>query len=103
MNVLREIFDRKNRIELPHIFSARARVCATENGAKNLIVVNKENLTTGEISDARAQRVQRCVIHYPVPDGRIIPFCAMNTLHRQEIEKMFARPSKESTITARAA
>ncbi len=27
------------------------RVCATENGAKNLIVVNKENLTTGEISD----------------------------------------------------
>jgi hypothetical protein len=45
------------------------------------------------------ERVQRCVIHYPIPDGRIIPFCAMNNLHRQEIEKKFARPLKESTIT----
>jgi uncharacterized radical SAM superfamily Fe-S cluster-containing enzyme len=45
------------------------------------------------------ERVQRCVIHYLVPDGRIIPFCAMNNLHRQEIEKKFAIPLKESPIT----
>ena len=45
------------------------------------------------------ERVQRCVIHYPVPDGRIIPFCAMNNLHRQEIEKQFARPLKSSNVT----
>jgi 7,8-dihydro-6-hydroxymethylpterin dimethyltransferase len=37
-------------------------------------------------------RVKRCVIHYAVPDGRIIPFCSMNTLYRQEIEKKFAVP-----------
>lgn len=37
------------------------------------------------------ERVQRCGIHYAVPDGRIIPFCTMNTLHRQEIEKKFAQ------------
>lgn len=39
-------------------------------------------------------RVKRCVIHYAVPDGRIIPFCSMNTLYRQEIEKKFAVPFK---------
>lgn len=35
-------------------------------------------------------RVKRCVIHYAVPDGRIIPFCSMNTIYREEIEKKFA-------------
>ncbi len=33
------------------------------------------------------ERVQSCVIHYAVPDGRIIPFCTMNSIHRPEIEK----------------
>lgn len=40
-------------------------------------------------------RVKRCVIHYAVPDGRIIPFCAMNSLYRPDIEKKFAKPLKE--------
>jgi uncharacterized radical SAM superfamily Fe-S cluster-containing enzyme len=38
------------------------------------------------------ERVQRCGIHYAVPDGRIIPFCTMNSLHREKIERQFARP-----------
>ena len=37
------------------------------------------------------ERVQRCGIHYAVPDGRIIPFCTMNSLHREKIEKQFAK------------
>ena len=40
-------------------------------------------------------RVRRCVIHYAVPDGRIIPFCSMNAIYRPEIEKKFSRPIKE--------
>jgi uncharacterized radical SAM superfamily Fe-S cluster-containing enzyme len=33
-------------------------------------------------------RVRRCLIHYAVPDGRIIPFCSYNNLgYREEIEK----------------
>ncbi len=28
------------------------------------------------------ERVQRCGIHYALPDGRIIPFCSYNTVHR---------------------
>jgi 7,8-dihydro-6-hydroxymethylpterin dimethyltransferase len=39
-------------------------------------------------------RVRRCVIHYAVPDGRIIPFCSMNTIYRSEIEKKFSKPFK---------
>ena len=46
-------------------------------------------------------RVKRCVIHYPVPDGRIIPFCAMNNFHRREIERKFAFPLRESLTTPR--
>ena len=38
------------------------------------------------------ERVQRCVIHYATIDGTIIPFYTMNNLHRQEIEKRYAKP-----------
>jgi uncharacterized radical SAM superfamily Fe-S cluster-containing enzyme len=38
------------------------------------------------------ERVQRCVVHYATPDGKIIPFCTMNTLHRATAEKRLARP-----------
>ena len=37
------------------------------------------------------ERVERCGIHYAIPDGRIIPFCTMNTLHREQIERQFAK------------
>jgi uncharacterized radical SAM superfamily Fe-S cluster-containing enzyme len=42
-------------------------------------------------------RVQRCVIHYAVPDGRIIPFCAFNggPTYREEVEKKFSTPLTE--------
>lgn len=41
------------------------------------------------------ERVQRCVIHYAVPDGRIIPFCTMNSIHRPEVEKKLGVPLHE--------
>jgi hypothetical protein len=28
------------------------------------------------------ERLQRCGVHYVLPDGRIIPFCSYNTIHR---------------------
>jgi len=37
------------------------------------------------------ERVERCGIHYAIPDGRIIPFCTMNTLHREQVERQFAK------------
>ncbi len=45
------------------------------------------------------ERVQRCVVHYATPDGKIIPFCTMNTLHRTSTEKKFARPLDEKKNT----
>jgi len=41
------------------------------------------------------QRVENCVIHYAVPDGRIIPFCTMNSIHRPKIEKQFSMSIEE--------
>lgn len=43
------------------------------------------------------ERVKRCVIHYAVPDGRIIPFCAYNggPTYREEVEKKFSIPLEE--------
>lgn len=38
------------------------------------------------------ERMKRCGIHYATPDGRIIPFCAYNSLYREEVEKKFSRP-----------
>lgn len=37
------------------------------------------------------ERVRRCCIHYPTPDGRIIPFCSYNTLYREEVERKYAK------------
>ena len=41
------------------------------------------------------ERVQRCCIHYAIPDGRIIPFCTMNSIHREGIEKELGIPVEE--------
>lgn len=43
------------------------------------------------------ERLKRCNIHYPTPDGRLIPFCAYNSGHvyRAEVEKKFSVPLKE--------
>ncbi|MEM3783623.1 MAG: radical SAM protein [Candidatus Bathyarchaeia archaeon] len=40
-------------------------------------------------------RVQRCVIHYATPDGKIRPFCTYNSLHRNNVEKQFAMSVSE--------
>jgi len=42
------------------------------------------------------ERVKRCCIHYVVPDGRIIPFCAYNSgpTFRTEVEAKFSVPVK---------
>jgi len=44
------------------------------------------------------ERVKRCCIHYAVPDGRIIPFCAFNILpelYRDKIQKQHSVSIKE--------
>jgi uncharacterized radical SAM superfamily Fe-S cluster-containing enzyme len=41
-------------------------------------------------------RVKKCVIHYAVPDGRIIPFCTMNSMYREGIEGEFSVPLKKN-------
>jgi hypothetical protein len=42
------------------------------------------------------KRVQKCVIHYIVPDerfgARVIPFCTLNNFHRARVEMKLARP-----------
>lgn len=44
------------------------------------------------------QRVMRCNIHYAVPDGRLIPFCAFNIfddIYRDAIHRKYGVPLKE--------
>lgn len=39
------------------------------------------------------ERVKRCVIHYAMPDGRIVPFCAFNVipeLYRDKVQAQFS-------------
>lgn len=43
-------------------------------------------------------RVQKCCIHYIVPDGRIIPFCSYNSIHRPKVEKQYQIPYEASVI-----
>ena len=44
------------------------------------------------------ERVRRSCIHYLVPDGRIIPFCAFNVIpeiYRDKIQKQYGVPIEE--------
>jgi uncharacterized radical SAM superfamily Fe-S cluster-containing enzyme len=43
------------------------------------------------------QRVSKCAIHYATPDGRIIPFCSYNTIHRESVEAGLGVPIEEWT------
>ncbi|MHC1610821.1 MAG: tetraether lipid synthase Tes [Candidatus Methanospirareceae archaeon] len=44
------------------------------------------------------ERVMRCGIHYATPDGRIIPFCSYNAIHRPSVEKAFSMPLRRSDL-----
>ncbi len=44
------------------------------------------------------ERVKRCGIHYATPDGRIIPFCSYNAIHRPSVEKAFSTPLRKSDL-----
>lgn len=37
-------------------------------------------------------RVNRCTIHYAFPDGKIIPFCTTNSIHRPILERAHSTP-----------
>jgi len=44
------------------------------------------------------ERVERCNIHYAMPDGTIVPFCAFNVIpnhYRDKIQDEFSIPPKE--------
>jgi len=44
------------------------------------------------------ERVERCVIHYLMPDNRIVPFCTFNVLpefYRDKVQEKFSMPVKE--------
>jgi hypothetical protein len=44
------------------------------------------------------ERVERCAIHYALPDGRIIPFCAFNVLpeyYRDDVQRKYSLPPVE--------
>ena len=46
------------------------------------------------------ERVMRCSVHYTIPDGRLIPFCAYNCgpSYRAQIEERFSMPLKDFKI-----
>ncbi|MEW6295379.1 MAG: tetraether lipid synthase Tes [Candidatus Diapherotrites archaeon] len=44
------------------------------------------------------QRVERCDIHYAMPDGRIIPFCSFNVIpeiYRDKVQAQYSVPAEE--------
>lgn len=71
------------------IFKERSYTALGEFHEKSLLVACMHFMDSWNFD---VDRVKRCVIHYAVPDGRIIPFCSMNTIYREEIEKKHSVP-----------
>jgi len=49
------------------------------------------------------QRAQMCAIHYALPDGRIVPFCTYNTIHRANFEAKFGTPKAKLPLILQGA
>ena len=44
------------------------------------------------------KRVEKCDIHYAMPDGKVLPFCTFNVfpeVYRDKVQKQYSIPSKE--------
>lgn len=63
---------------------------------KNTITVS--NMHFMDLYNMDVERTSRCIIHYAVPDGSLIPFCTYNNLYRQDVEKRFGVPVKEFKV-----
>ena len=60
---------------------------------KNFIMVGMMHFMDAYNFDL--ERAQMCVIHYAVPDGRLIPFCTYNTIHRSAVETKLGIPKSQ--------
>lgn len=79
VNIVKEIITTGNRKEVGRL-------------NKNTITVS--NMHFMDLYNMDFERTRRCIIHYAVPDGRLISFCTYNNLYRQDIEKQFGVPAK---------
>ena len=80
----------------------KQEIPATIFDEDNNVFIKKTCTKHGEFRDLYnfdLERVQRCVIHYATPDGTIIPFCTMNNLHRENIERKYAKPLSADKMT----
>ncbi|NYZ74919.1 radical SAM protein [Candidatus Micrarchaeota archaeon] len=84
-------------------FSKLLRDALIGHNYKSLVGFHKKALFVGlmhfmDLYNYDAERVKRCTIHYAVPDGRVIPFCAFNVIpekYRDEIQAKYAIPQRE--------
>ena len=91
------------RLRTPHKIQFPPKICPESSNGRRLQFLGDFARSALMVSSMHfmdpynfdLERVQRCVIHYAVPDGRIIPFCTMNSIHRAEVEKKLGVPIKE--------
>ena len=72
--------------QLEGVFSTTDKEATAELSWGGLMMVGGMHFQ--DLYNYDIERVKRCVIHYVVPDGRLIPFCAFNTgpEYRKEVE-----------------
>jgi len=92
-----------DRAKAPPEFAKNIRVLTgiLEKGSRDALAeFHRKTLYVGVMHFQDAfnfdlERVKRCGIHYATPDGRIIPFCSYNAIHRSSVEKAFSVPLRK--------
>lgn len=80
----------------PELNVTRLLISVLRNGTKDsLREFHNKTLFLGimhfqDLYNIDLERVRSCGIHYIVPDGRIIPFCAYNNIYRRQVEELFS-------------
>lgn len=93
MKILPSAKNRETRNLILNVLAERSSKPLVHYAHKNTLLIGCMHFMDAENFDV--QRVRKCIIHYALPDGRIIPFCSYNTIHRTRAYPAKQQPLKE--------
>jgi len=77
--------NRETRDLIVDVLTQRSSKPLVHYAHKNTLLVGCMHFMDAENFDG--ERAKRCIIHYALPDGRVVPFCAYNTIYRNADKK----------------
>jgi uncharacterized radical SAM superfamily Fe-S cluster-containing enzyme len=90
--ILPSIRNKETRNLLLQVLIQRSSKPLVHYAHKNTLLIGCMHFMDAQNFDV--ERARKCIIHYALPDGRTIPFCSYNTIHRTKSGPAARQPLK---------